>query len=276
MPETTLGIGITVLALSGIVWLLLRLADINRHKDKIASIFKKYTGRSLQVQDRIRLSVIPWAGVNLGKVRVGNAKGFEEVDFADIQGVKVRVKFMPVLAGRVVVDTIRLERMDVNLMRKPDGVTNWDDLLKLAQEVLETPEPPAAKEQAPEADEQDQKKWGVKNMATNLQQNLATKVPQKVVARYIRNLEKSRIMGLDVKRLNLTFDDQLTDSLIKLGDVNMKTSEIGLNRPVQVQFKSEINARNIKAAEGLAFDGCMEVETKVTMQLERALDPDRG
>jgi AsmA protein len=129
-------LGITVVLFSLMIAGLVYLVDVNRHKDKIVAALMAHTGRAFQVQDRIRLTFYPWMGMNLGKIRVGNAQGFEGTDFADIQGVKVRIKVMPLLARRVVIDTVRLDGIDINLMRDSDGVTNWDDLVRLANQAV--------------------------------------------------------------------------------------------------------------------------------------------
>jgi AsmA protein len=247
MSLSTLGVAVVLFSLmiAGLVYLV----DINRHKDKIVAALMAHTGRAFQVQDRIRLTLLPWMGMNLGKIRVGNAQGFEGTDFADIQGVKVRVKVMPMLARRIVIDTVRLEGVDINLMRDSNGVTNWDDLARLANQAV-TPEqtlvsqPAAKKKKKPSA-----------------------KKPQLPI-----DLEKLNILGVEVKALNVTFEDQLTQSLFKLDGLNLKVSDIRLNHPVHVHVKATAIARNVPAMEGLAFDGEVQFETKLTMLLEKSLE----
>jgi AsmA protein len=241
-------LGITVVLFSLMIAGLVYLVDVNRHKDKIVAALMAHTGRAFQVQDRIRLTFYPWMGMNLGKIRVGNAQGFEGTDFADIQGVKVRIKVMPLLARRVVIDTVRLDGIDINLMRDSDGVTNWDDLVRLA------------------------------NQAVSPDQTLLTqpveekKKPAAKKAQLPIDLEKLNILGVEVKELNLTFEDQLTQSVFRVDGLNMKTSDIRLNQPVEVHVKATANARNVAAMEGLAFDAEVQFETKLTMLIEKSLD----
>jgi AsmA protein len=241
-------LGITVVLFSRMIAGLVYLVDVYRHKDKIVAALMAHTGRAFQVQDRIRLTFYPWMGMNLGKIRVGNAQGFEGTDFADIQGVKVRIKVMPLLARRVVIDTVRLDGIDINLMRDSDGVTNWDDLVRLA------------------------------NQAVSPDQTLLTqpveekKKPAAKKAQLPIDLEKLNILGVEVKELNLTFEDQLTQSVFRVDGLNMKTSDIRLNQPVEVHVKATANARNVAAMEGLAFDAEVQFETKLTMLIEKSLD----
>ena len=85
------------------------------------------------------------------------------------------------------------------------------------------------------------------------------------------NPEKMKILGLDVKNLNLTFEDHVTHAVFRVSNLKMKTSEISLNQPFQVQLSTTAGVRNLKVMEGLAFDSEMDVETKVTMRIERAV-----
>jgi len=227
------------------------LVDVNRYKGKIVELLRKYTGRTFQIQDRMHFTIIPWAGMNLGKVRIGNAQGFEEEDFADIHSVKVRVKVLPLFAKRVVVDTVRLDGMDVNLARKADGVTNWDDLLKLVQQFMEQQETADTEQEKP------------KKRIPGLSGIKLDQIPI--------DPEKMKILGMDIKNLNLTFDDHVHQTVFRMSNLNMKTSAISLNNPVKVQLKTTAAARNLKVMEGMAFDSEMDIETRVTLRIEKSI-----
>jgi AsmA protein len=253
MPMSFSSLGLTVALLTLVFVGLVYLVDVNRYKSKIVDLLKKHTGRTFQIQDRMHFTFIPWAGMNLGKVRIGNAQGFEEKDFVDIQSVKVRVKVLPLFAMRVVVDTVRLDGMDVNLARNADGVTNWDDLLKLVQQFVEPQETPDS--------ESENKK--PKKRLPSLSNIKLDQLPI--------NPEKMKILGLDIKNLNLTFEDHVTHAVFRMTDLKMKTSAISLNQPFQVQLSTTAGARNLKVMEGLAFDSEMDIETKVTVRIEKSI-----
>jgi len=248
MSLSTLGVVVVLfsLAIAG----LLYLVDVNRHKDKIVAALAAHTGRAFQVQDRIGFTLYPWIGMNLGKVRIGNAPGFEETDFADIHGVKVRVKVMPMLSRRVVIDTVRLEGVEINLTRNTNGVTNWDDLTRLANDA-------AVPEQSLVTEPKKKKR-----------KSQSAKKEQLPV-----DLEKLRLLGLEVNDLNLKFEDDVTHSLYRLNGLNLKVSEIRLNQPFQVQLNATVNTRNIPAMDGLVLDSEVRFETKLTVQIEKSLQP---
>jgi AsmA protein len=251
IPMSLSSLGLTIALLTLVFVGLVHLVDVNRYKGKVVGLLKKYTGRTFQIQDRINFTLLPWAGMNLGKVRVGNAQGFEGTDFIDINSVKVRVKVLPLFAMRVVVDTVRLDGMDVNLARNADGVTNWDDLLKLVEQFVTPQETPDSDDEKP------------KKRMLSLSNIKLDKLPI--------NPEKMKILGLDIKNLNLTFEDHVNQAVFRMSDLKMKTSAISLNQPFKVQLNTTAGVRNLKVMDGLAFDSEMDIETKVTMRIEKSL-----
>jgi AsmA protein len=206
-------IGVIIGLLSITLVILIWVVDINNHKDKIAKVLKKHTGRTFNFQDKIHLTAYPWVGVDLGEVTLGNAPGFEESDFAQIDKVKVRVKLIPLLKKHFEIDTILLKGVTVNLTRKPDGSTNWDDLV---------------------SDGKDKK----------------DKKAQKAEKKQALYLEKLHIHGLDVRLMKVVFDDQQTQSHYSCSVFLLKTSRIVLNEPIQVQFKTVLNLNHAASFTG--------------------------
>ncbi|NKB36401.1 MAG: AsmA family protein [Gammaproteobacteria bacterium] len=104
--------------------------DLNDHKDWISEKALEQTGRQLDVDGDIAVSLYPWLGLEVNDVDIGNAKGFAEEQFLHADYLKLRVKLMPMLKDQYEVDTVILRGAKVNLAKNKDGVTNWDDLVK--------------------------------------------------------------------------------------------------------------------------------------------------
>lgn len=104
------------------------IVDPNDYKPRIEAAVEDATGRQLDIPGNIELTVFPWLGVELGAVRLGNAAGFGDESFAAIEGVQVRVKLLPLLAGNLEVGKVVIEEPVIRLARNAEGVTNWDDL----------------------------------------------------------------------------------------------------------------------------------------------------
>ena len=104
------------------------LIDPNQYKDQIAGTVEKHTGRTLQIQGDLELSVFPWIGVQTGPLELGNAPGFGPEPFLQVKAAEIRVKLLPLLTRRVEVKRVVLDGVVVNLARDRKGRTNWEDL----------------------------------------------------------------------------------------------------------------------------------------------------
>lgn len=122
-------VGVLVLLLLVAIVVLPMLVDPNDFKGEITQVVKDKTGRSLEIDGDISLSVFPWLGMDIGPTRLGNATGFDAPHMASMEDVQVRVKLMPLLSKQLEVDKVKLSGLRLNLAKNAAGVTNWDDLL---------------------------------------------------------------------------------------------------------------------------------------------------
>jgi AsmA protein len=117
-----------VILLAAAVVIVPMVVDPNDYKPQIVATAEQKLGRSLAIEQDLRLSVFPWLGLETGGVRVGNAPGFEAPYFAEVEELGVKVKLMPLLSQRVEVDTLVIRGLRLNLEKDAQGRTNWDDL----------------------------------------------------------------------------------------------------------------------------------------------------
>ncbi|MCB1773445.1 MAG: AsmA family protein [Gammaproteobacteria bacterium] len=120
----------TVVLIAAAVVVLPMVVDPNDYKPQIVSAAKKQLGRDFAIEQDLRLSVFPWLGIETGGVRVGNAAGFSDQPFAEVEQLGVKVKLMPLLSKRVEIDTLVVKGLRVSLEKDAAGKTNWDDLAK--------------------------------------------------------------------------------------------------------------------------------------------------
>ena len=123
--------------------------DPNNYKDRITAEVEKQTGRDFEIAGDISLSLFPWIGVKVEKVRLANAEGFSHEAFARISQLDIKVMLLPLLRKELQVDKVRLHGLFASLEVDKDGNNNWSDLM--AQEKPEAqPEQKAAEvEQGP-------------------------------------------------------------------------------------------------------------------------------
>lgn len=119
---------LVVLLVAAVVVLPL-VVDPNDYKPQIVAAAKDKLGRDLVIEQDLGLSVFPWLGIETGGVRLGNAPGFAEQSFAEIDQLGVKVKLMPLLSQQVEVDTLVVKGLRLNLEKDASGKTNWDDLV---------------------------------------------------------------------------------------------------------------------------------------------------
>ena len=141
MPKIfkTLLIGVVSLVVLVAVGLaaVVMLVNPNDFKPQIVELVEKQTGRQLTIDQPLELTVFPSISMSTGDVRLSNATGFSEKNFAQFDQLVLRVKLMPLLKQQLEADTVVLRGMRLNLERKANGQTNWDDLV--AKSSGETP-----------------------------------------------------------------------------------------------------------------------------------------
>ncbi len=135
-------VGLFVLAMLLVAWLV----DPNDYKDEVAAAVKEETGRDFELEGDLDLSVFPWLAIELGPVRLGNPEGFGPGPFVSVQKADVGVRLLPLLRGRLAMRRLKLEGLQLNLVKDEQGRSNWEDL---SAEATSTPAEPAESGGAP-------------------------------------------------------------------------------------------------------------------------------
>jgi AsmA protein len=176
----------------------------NDYKDKITSLVKEETGRTLTIDGNIGLSVFPWLGLEVNKVKLSNAPGFGTQPMARVGEVDIRVKLLPlVLHRKVEMSTVTLDGLQLDLARNRQGQTNWQDLIKPA---------PAAK-----------------TPATPQQAAPATGGPP---------IAGLAIGGVKVRNAKLVWNDAQAGTHYAVQDLSLTTGAIEPGKPFDLAFKA--------------------------------------
>lgn len=104
--------------------------DANHYKTQISQLVKENTGRDLQLDGNITLSVYPNIALDLGVATFSNAAGFDDNPFATVQSAKIAVQLIPLLKQKLVINKIALDGLQLNLHKKVNGEANWDSFLE--------------------------------------------------------------------------------------------------------------------------------------------------
>jgi len=212
----------------------------NDYKDEITDLVKKQTGRDLSF-DSIELAFFPSLGVDLEKIRLSNAPGFESNDFLTISQAQVSVAIWPLLSKQLEIDTLTLHDLDVRLARNAQGVSNWDDLIKPSETEASV-------------DKQTEEK-------SNPMEQLAALT----------------FGGLDIRNGQVHWDDQQAQQKIELTDFNFVTGAITFDEffNIDLSANTKVSQPEISSQLTLTLDvkidknGAFEIKNlKQTNQLQ--------
>src|SRR3990167_5726006 len=90
---------IALLLITSII--LVKVIDPNEYKNYFVHYVYNKTGRQVNIQGKVSWSFIPWLGIDLKKITVGNPPGFQCDSFATIGELRMKVRFWPLLGGKV-------------------------------------------------------------------------------------------------------------------------------------------------------------------------------
>jgi AsmA protein len=131
-------IGFVVVLLVVAAVVLPMVVDPNDYKDEISASVLKDTGRELTIGGEIKWTVFPSLGLGLSDVTLGNRSGFGDQPMMDIGEAGASVKLMPLFKRRVEVGELKLSDVEINLIRKADGQTNWQDFTRAQAQAKTT------------------------------------------------------------------------------------------------------------------------------------------
>mgnify|MGYP000550195839 FL=1 len=210
---------IAVAIFAAIVFVL--VFDPNDYKEQIAVQVEAQTGRTLAIEGDIGLSVFPWLGLQVGPTSLSNAPGFSDRPFAQVQGVEVRVKLMPLLRKELQMDTVVLEGLSLSLETDAAGKTNWADPAGAGAEAEAQPEQPAPEEAG---------KLALAGLA---------------------------IGGVEITDAALLWDDRKTNAQYRVDQVNLKTGAIAPGEAVPVSLQLQLAASEPEIAGPVEFSGTL-------------------
>lgn len=125
-----------ILILAGLVILLMvvaavtlpRLFDSETLKEKIVTAVNEESGRELRIDGDLEFSLFPVLALEINQLTLGNADGFGDQPFAEIERARGGLSVLPLLQQKIETEEIILDGLRVNLAVKEDGSSNWEDL----------------------------------------------------------------------------------------------------------------------------------------------------
>ncbi|MCH8106111.1 MAG: AsmA family protein [Proteobacteria bacterium] len=120
--------------------------DANQYKQELSDLVRQETGRELEFFGDVDLTIYPALGMKLGAMSLSNAPGFGAQSMLKVNKVSISVDLVSLILFSPEVEQLLLDGLEINLEKNAQGVTNWDDLLKLG--ATESPGTSASKSPA--------------------------------------------------------------------------------------------------------------------------------
>lgn len=125
--KIVLGILGGIVLLGGIgAWYVTKAIDPTQLASLISSSVKAATGRDLRIEGSVSLSVFPKIAVTAERLSLVNASWAKAPDMLTIKHIELNIKPIPLLKGRVEIDSIGLNGVKVYLQTNASGMSNWE------------------------------------------------------------------------------------------------------------------------------------------------------
>lgn len=170
--------------------LLSTVVNPNHFKAQISAWVAEKTGRQLSIGD-IDYSFFPWMGLKIHNLRLSNAPGFTPQDnFVSVGQANVSIQVLPLLQGKIQVDSLNLADVTANLAKNSDGASNWQDLIPPSSTKTQTTSSSAVVES---------------NSTTNSKHRIALTADHITISNANIHWQDAQTrQDLEIRRLNLT------------------------------------------------------------------------
>ncbi len=170
--------------------------DPNDYKEELIAEVEARTGRNLEIDGDIGLTLFPVLAIDIGSVRLGNAPAFDEAtDFLSLDRASVSIRVLPALLRREIrMGNVVVDALTVNLAVNAQGVSNWQDL-------AEANTAPAPEEPAEEGG---------------------------------MSVSALEIAGLEIRNASLTYMDAATGAEYRVSELELRSGRVAAGQPISL------------------------------------------
>lgn len=125
LRKIVIGLGVVIVLLVAAVIVVPLLIPAETYKEQITKQVQAVTGRRLTIKGDASVSVFPRIAIQVNDVSFSNAKGAREAQMVTLSRLDVQLKLLPLLTGRVEIDSFVLVDPIIHLEVARDGTPNW-------------------------------------------------------------------------------------------------------------------------------------------------------
>ncbi|OED44260.1 hypothetical protein ACH42_07980 [Endozoicomonas sp. (ex Bugula neritina AB1)] len=191
--------------------LLPRFIDPNDYRDDIAQLVHDKSGFTLNIDGPIGWSIFPWVGLSLDDVTV---KGVDDSTLAHLGEAEISIKLLPLLSKQVEMQTVRVNDLDLSLVKDKSGKGNWE-----VEKPIQNNKPTASESKQQEPIDEPADISSDKKESLPIQLNVAS---------------------VQVANLLISYDDQQSNTKYLINQASLTTSSIRNQEPIDFKLQSRI------------------------------------
>jgi AsmA protein len=125
MKKILIALGVLVVLVIGALVALPMFVPAEKIKEELVAQVKTATGRDLSIQGKVSVSAFPSLSVQVSNIALSNPAGFSTKDLVRLGALDVQLKLLPILSGKVEVDSFVLIDPAITLEVDKAGRANW-------------------------------------------------------------------------------------------------------------------------------------------------------
>lgn len=232
-----IGAGLLSLVLIALVaaWFFL---NPNHYRETLELKASEQIGHPVTLEGNLSANYFPWLGLTAKQVRIGSST-VNDAPLASIETLSFKVQTVPLLKKQIKLDTIIIDKANINLLRQADGQANWEAAKKTrTQELSKEPSPNAASDSSPLDND---------NTAQSKGNNALT-------------LE---IAGIEIKHSEVIYTDKRSNQSFDLKDLRLIVSAIKTREstPIEGQFTLAATQQDKSVNNTSDFQGTLHLKT---------------
>ena len=205
--------GLLVLIIA-VLLIVPNFVDVQRYKAEIENRASDIAGVPVTIGGNLHLKIIPWVGLSVSDVHIGNPEGFQEKQMLSINSFEVRVKLLPLISRDVQVERFILNAPRIVLEKGKAGRGNWEALGKKTAEV--SPKTPKEEETKPEG--KGSEGLPIKSLAVG---------------------------DLTLKDGSLLWIDQTRKERREVSALSLRLKDVSLDRPIHLAFSARLDGQPV-------------------------------
>ncbi len=156
MKKVAFAVVVLIAVAVGALLVLPNFWDWNGEKYRIAALVKEHTGRDLEIAGNVSLRLLPTPAFSAREVTLANIEGGSSPDMAQLEELQIRISLLPLMRGKVFIESVTLVKPQVLLEVLPDGRANWDFATGAPEAPRSAQTPGTSVDEAPAAAQDDQ------------------------------------------------------------------------------------------------------------------------